>query len=124
MNTDQHRSNRKQPSAAYLPALFPICVYLCSSVVSHASQIVLRIIANQALGIPFVESILVQPDLDSTVLRLADDLVVANEVPGELTKLVEYVCGYQAANVAELDDHGCLRQNSGGQHRAGGFRVQ
>src|SRR5258705_13676618 len=106
MNTDKHRSNRKQPSTAYLRGLFPICVYLCSSVLSHTSQIVFGIITNQPLGIPFVESILVQPDFDSTVLRLADDLVVANEVSGELTKLVEYVCGYQAANLAELDDHG------------------
>jgi hypothetical protein len=74
-------------------------------VVSYASQIVFGIIANQPLGIPFVESVLVQPDLDSTVLRLADDFVVANEVTGELTKLVEYVCGYQAANVGERNDH-------------------
>jgi hypothetical protein len=59
-----------------------------------SSQVSFSVVAYEPLRISLVERILVQPDFYSAVARFAYYFIVPNEVPGKLTKLIEYVWGY------------------------------
>lgn len=64
------------------------------------------VVADQALGVVHVERFLIQPYSYAAGFALADDLIGADVVPGQLTEFVEYVGGDQMADILEVDDHG------------------
>jgi len=68
-------------------------------------QIALGVVTYKPLRIAFVERVLVKPNLYASVTGLADNLIVVDEMSGELSEFIKNVSGYQASDVRKRDYH-------------------
>jgi hypothetical protein len=68
-------------------------------------QVTFGVVAYKPLRIPFVERLLVKPNLYASLTGFADNLVVMDEISSKLTKFIEDVSGYQAFDVRKWNYH-------------------
>lgn len=68
-------------------------------------QVALGVVTYKPLRIAFIERVLVKPNLYASVTRLADNLIVVDEISSELPEFVKNVSRYQAFDVRKRNYH-------------------